>query len=55
MVLFLKDAPPTGKCLGIFGLSLYTTEREVKEMCDRYGEVESCQIVYDHAVSTINS
>eukprot|EP00795_Rhopilema_esculentum_P014202 gene14202-5212_t len=44
-----RDAPPEGKCLGIFGLSLYTTEREVKEMCDRYGEVESCQIVYDHA------
>eukprot|EP00794_Sanderia_malayensis_P003207 gene3207-3683_t len=44
-----RDAPPSGKCLGIFGLSLYTTEREVKEMCDRYGEVESCQIVYDHA------
>lgn len=33
----------------MFGLSLYTTEREVRDMFERYGRVESCQIVYDHA------
>ena len=50
-VVFLQEAPPEGKCLGIFGLSLYTSEKEVRDMCDRYGEVDTCQIVYDHAVS----
>jgi len=30
-------------------LSLYTTEREVRELFEKYGDVDSCQIVYDHA------
>lgn len=44
-----REAPPAGKCLGIFGLSLYTTEKEVRDMFSRYGHVNDCNIVYDHA------
>lgn len=44
-----RDAPPAGKCLGVFGLSLYTTEREVKDFFERYGEVAEAKIVHDHA------
>lgn len=44
-----REAPPAGKCLGVFGLSLYTTEREVKDAFQRYGDVNDCNIVYDHA------
>jgi transformer-2 protein len=44
-----REDPPTGKCLGVFGLSLYTNEREVKDMFERYGRVADCRIVHDHA------
>lgn len=44
-----REAPPAGKCLGVFGLSLYTTEREVKDAFQRYGDVQDCNIVHDHA------
>lgn len=44
-----RDAPPAGKCLGVFGLSLYTTEREVKELFERYGQVADSKIVHDRA------
>jgi len=44
-----RDAPPAGKCLGVFGLSLYTTEREVRDFFERYGEVHECKIVKDHS------
>lgn len=44
-----REAPPPGKCLGVFGLSLYTTEREVKDLFNKYGRVDDCNIVHDHA------
>ena len=34
--------------MGIFGLSLYTTERELKDMLTRYGPVDEINLVYDH-------
>lgn len=33
----------------MFGLSLYTTEREVKDLFEKYGRVADCRIVHDHA------
>lgn len=42
-----RDAPPTSKCLGVFGLSLYTSERDIKGLFEKYGPVESCKIVCD--------
>ncbi|CAB3998428.1 transformer-2 homolog beta-like isoform X2 [Paramuricea clavata] len=44
-----EDIMETGSnCLGIFGLSLYTTERDLKDFLEKYGTVDSCQLVYDH-------
>ncbi|XP_065314869.1 transformer-2 protein homolog beta-like isoform X2 [Gordionus sp. m RMFG-2023] len=37
------------KCLGVFGLSLYTRERDLREIFSKYGNVEDVVIVYDHA------
>jgi len=44
---FLQDDPEPSKCLGIFGLSLYTQERDLRDVFGRYGEMEECNVVYD--------
>lgn len=45
-----KDNPEPTKCLGIFGLSLYTQERDLREIFGRFGPVEDVQVVYDRQV-----
>ncbi|XP_060606076.1 transformer-2 protein homolog beta-like isoform X3 [Ruditapes philippinarum] len=42
-----RDDPEPSKCLGVFGLSLYTQERDLREVFGRYGEMEECNVVYD--------
>jgi len=42
-----QDDPEPGKCLGVFGLSLYTQERDLRDVFARYGELDECNIVYD--------
>ncbi|KAK6165614.1 hypothetical protein SNE40_022511 [Patella caerulea] len=42
-----RDDPEPTATLGVFGLSLYTQERELREVFSRYGTVEQVQIVYD--------
>ncbi|XP_052799530.1 transformer-2 protein homolog alpha-like isoform X2 [Mya arenaria] len=42
-----RDDPEPSKCLGVFGLSLYTQERDLREVFGRYGELDECNIVYD--------
>jgi transformer-2 protein len=42
-----RENPPTGTCLGIFGLSIYTQERDLKDVFTKYGPLEDVQIVYD--------
>jgi len=32
----------------VFGLSLYTQERDIREVFEHYGPVDEAQIVYDH-------
>ena len=44
----IKENPEESRCLGVFGLSLYTQERDLREMFTRWGPVEEVQIVYDH-------
>ncbi|XP_077965760.1 uncharacterized protein LOC144412091 isoform X2 [Styela clava] len=39
--------PPTGRCLGVFGLSLYTTESDLSDVFSRYGRIDKCNIVID--------
>jgi len=46
--LFIQDNPRQSRCLGVFGLSLYTQERDLREVFEQYGPIEDLQIVYDH-------
>ncbi|XP_072482522.1 uncharacterized protein [Notamacropus eugenii] len=39
--------PEPNCCLGVFGLSLCTTERELREIFDRYGRVSEVTVIYD--------
>jgi len=41
------ENPSPNKCLGVFGLSLRTTERDLREVFSRYGPIEECTIVVD--------
>uniref|UniRef100_A0A6B2G7Y7 Transformer-2 protein homolog alpha (Trinotate prediction) n=1 Tax=Myxobolus squamalis TaxID=59785 RepID=A0A6B2G7Y7_MYXSQ len=41
------ENPKPCKCLGVFGLSLYTKERDLKDMFRKCGSIEECTIVYD--------
>lgn len=34
--------------MGVFGLSLYTTERDVRDFFSRYGPIDEVQVVHDH-------
>ncbi|KAH7711028.1 RNA recognition motif containing proteindomain containing protein [Aphelenchoides avenae] len=42
-----RDNPEPNRCLGVFGMSLHTTERDLRKIFGQYGEVESVQLVYD--------
>ena len=46
--MILQENPQTSKCVGVFGLSLYTQERDLREVFGRYGPIEEIQVVYDH-------
>ncbi|KAM9777452.1 transformer-2 protein homolog beta-like [Neosynchiropus ocellatus] len=39
--------PEPNTCLGVFGLSLYTTERDLREVFSKYGPLNNVIIVYD--------
>uniref|UniRef100_A0A158Q6T3 RRM domain-containing protein n=1 Tax=Elaeophora elaphi TaxID=1147741 RepID=A0A158Q6T3_9BILA len=43
-----RDEPEPSRCLGVFGLSLYTTERDLKELFSQYGDLDNVQLVFDH-------
>ncbi|CAH1788521.1 unnamed protein product, partial [Owenia fusiformis] len=43
-----RDRPQTSNCVGVFGLSLTTQERDLKDVFSKYGDIENLQIVYDH-------
>lgn len=42
-----RDAPEASNCIGIFGLSLYTTERELDKEFSKFGPLEKVQVVLD--------
>ncbi|XP_041933282.1 transformer-2 protein homolog alpha isoform X2 [Alosa sapidissima] len=39
--------PDPNTCLGVFGLSLYTTERDLREVFSRHGPLAGVNVVYD--------
>lgn len=46
-----KQNPRPSNVLGVFGLSVHTTERELDDEFSRFGRVEKVTIVYDQRVS----
>ncbi|XP_063536773.1 transformer-2 protein homolog beta isoform X3 [Cydia strobilella] len=42
-----RENPTPSRCLGIFGLSLYTTEQQINHIFAKYGPVEKVQVVID--------
>lgn len=42
-----NDHPKPNRCLGVFGLSIYTTERQIREIFSKYGTLESVQVIFD--------
>ncbi|CAL4115662.1 unnamed protein product [Meganyctiphanes norvegica] len=42
-----RENPVANKCLGIFGLSLYTTERQLHHLFSKYGPLAKVQVVLD--------
>ena len=42
-----RDAPEANNCLGVFGLSLYTTERELEKEFGKFGPIDKLQVVLD--------
>ena len=42
-----RDAPEASKCLGVFGLSLYTSERELEAEFKKFGPLDKVQVVLD--------
>ena len=39
-----RDDPDPSKCVGVFGLSLYTTEKELEREFSKFGAMEKCQV-----------
>ncbi|XP_042893979.1 transformer-2 protein homolog alpha-like isoform X1 [Penaeus japonicus] len=46
-----REDPPPSSCLGIFGLSLYTTERKLHHLFSKYGPINKVQVVLDAKTS----
>jgi len=42
------DNPAPSKCVGCFGLSVRTRERDLHDLFSRYGDIEDVQLVYDN-------
>ena len=45
-----RDAPEPTACIGVFGLSLYTTERELEKEFSKFGPLEKVTVVLDGKV-----
>lgn len=43
----MQTNPDPSCCLGVFGLSLYTTERDLREVFSKYGPLSDVSIVHD--------
>ncbi|NP_001119706.1 transformer 2 isoform B [Bombyx mori] len=43
----LLENPTPSRCLGVFGLSLYTTEQQINHIFSKYGPVDKVQVVID--------
>jgi len=50
LMVFISGQSAASRCLGIFGLSIYTTEQQLHHIMSKYGPVERVQVVIDAEV-----
>lgn len=43
-----RENPPPSRVLGVFGMSLYTTERDLERIFEEFGSIDKVQLVMDH-------
>ncbi|ETN80007.1 hypothetical protein NECAME_02486 [Necator americanus] len=43
-----REDPDPCRCLGCFNLSVYTTEKDLRDLFGEFGEIEKVELVYDH-------
>ncbi|VDP96635.1 unnamed protein product [Trichobilharzia regenti] len=43
-----RENPNPSRCLGVFGLSLHTQERNLYDIFSQYGNIEDVQLVFDN-------
>lgn len=48
-----RDNPQPSRCLGVFGLSIYTTEQQINHIFSKYGPVERVEVVIDAKTGNI--
>lgn len=48
----MQDNPEPTRCLGVFGMGLYTTETELQHVFAKYGPIEKVQVVKDAKVGS---
>lgn len=48
-----RDNPCPSRCLGVFGLSIFTTEQQIQHIFSKYGPVDRVQVVIDAKVCMI--
>lgn len=41
------------RCIGVFGLSVYTTQQKIRDIFSRFGPIERIQVVIDAQVSRL--
>ncbi|CAH0777517.1 unnamed protein product [Bemisia tabaci] len=42
-----RDRPKPNRCLGVFGLSIHTTEDQIYDIFSKYGSLERVQVIVD--------
>lgn len=52
-LIYLQENPKPNKCLGIFGLSVYTTEHQLYDIFAKYGSIDKILIIIDAKVSRL--
>ncbi|XP_055341667.1 transformer-2 protein homolog alpha-like isoform X2 [Paramacrobiotus metropolitanus] len=43
-----RDNPKPSKCIGVFGLSTRTREKDLRDEFDKYGLLDNVQLIHDH-------
>jgi len=42
-----REDPSPSKCIGVFGLSYHTTERQLRSLFSKYGPIDKVQVILD--------